>query len=570
MLVNNYMSQEGARTGAIPASTIQSNDGQAGSMQDWKKPATQETPPSQRSKKKKRRLVAIVSTILLIMLIFAAVRVMSVASDSNDQLVLKIGDQQQALIDLRQGIPISPYLFGVNVFPKEQTNSVDNNYTGFMSYGPQIVNGLRNVGIKLLRFPGGSWGEDQPLQNHILSYEQLYDFSTLLYQVGADGMIQARLSSPIDKSGKPASLAVRANLAGRWVDFMSNAHSDLRKGQFAQVQIHPIKFWSVGNEPDKLIDPDTGKPFTVAGYVNDFIQYSIAMHQNNPTIEVFGPEISQFYGVGVGPTDSDGQPWMEGFLKGVAAYESAHPEITRKFHLLDGISFHRYQFTDARTAPYLLMSSPEEWDYLLPSLRQLVRQTLGRDVPIAVTEINTNPNAEVPTRGRAALWWADTLGSLMEQQVEYVAFFSTEGVEPPYPLFTADASHQQTAMFRVMQLFAHLQHNLVSLQIQHNPVSVYATQDDTGQAVSLLFINKSGAHQFAEVSAQNQVFGASPWHTQDISIAAYSIALVTLHRGGGAEAYSFNVPATGDATIKPLKQTVCGKKIDALAYDIPC
>ena len=568
MSVNNYMNRERARVAASPTSPLQSNDEQAGSMQDWKKLATQETPPSQRSKKKNRRLYAIFSTILLIMLIFAAVRVMSVASDSNDQLLLKIGDQQQALIDLRQSIPISPYLFGVNVFPKEQTNSVDNNFTGFMSYGPQIVNGLQNAGIKLLRFPGGSWGENQPLQNHILSYEQLYDFSTLLYQVGADGMIQARLSSPIDKTGKFANLAERANLAGRWVDFMSNPHSDLRKGEFANVRIHPIKFWSVGNEPDKLIDPDTGKPFTVAGYVNDFIQYSIAMHQNNPDIEVFGPEISQFYGVGVGPTDSEGQLWMEGFLKGVAAYESAHPEL--KFHLLDGISFHRYQFADARSAPYLLMSSPEEWNYLLPSLRQLVRQTLGRDVPIAVTEINTNPNTQVPTRGRAALWWADTLGSLMDQQVEYVAFFSAEGVEPPYPLFTADASHQPTAMFRVMQLFTHLQHNLVPLQIQHDPVSVYATQDNTSHAVSLLFINKSGANQFAEVSAQNQVFGTSSWHTQDISIAAYSIVLVTLHRGGGAEAYSFNVPATDDAAINPLKQIVCGKKFDALAYDIPC
>lgn len=562
------MNRERARVAASPTSPLQSNDEQAGSMQDWEKLATQETPPSQRSKKKNRRLYAIFSTILLIMLIFAAVRVMSVASDSNDQLLLKIGDQQQALIDLRQSIPISPYLFGVNVFPKEQTNSVDNNFTGFMSYGPQIVNGLQNAGIKLLRFPGGSWGENQPLQNHILSYEQLYDFSTLLYQVGADGMIQARLSSPIDKTGKFANLAERANLAGRWVDFMSNPHSDLRKGEFANVRIHPIKFWSVGNEPDKLIDPDTGKPFTVAGYVNDFIQYSIAMHQNNPDIEVFGPEISQFYGVGVGPTDSEGQLWMEGFLKGVAAYESAHPEL--KFHLLDGISFHRYQFADARSAPYLLMSSPEEWNYLLPSLRQLVRQTLGRDVPIAVTEINTNPNTQVPTRGRAALWWADTLGSLMDQQVEYVAFFSAEGVEPPYPLFTADASHQPTAMFRVMQLFTHLQHNLVPLQIQHDPVSVYATQDNTSHAVSLLFINKSGANQFAEVSAQNQVFGTSSWHTQDISIAAYSIVLVTLHRGGGAEAYSFNVPATDDAAINPLKQIVCGKKFDALAYDIPC
>ncbi len=566
MIVNNDVKRGGA------VNPVQSNQAPVGSVQNWKGPVSQATPPSRRSKRKDhRRLLAIFSILLLIMLILAAVRVMSVESGNNDQLVLKVGNQQQALIDLRQpGIPISPYLFGVNVFPKSGTTSVDSvngNFTGFMSYNPPIVDGLQNAGVKLLRFPGGSWGEDQPNQNHILSYQQLYDFSTLLYQVGADGMVQARLSNPISATGAPATLPERANLAGNWVDFMSNPKSAFRNGEFKNVQIHPIKFWSVGNEPDKLMDPDQpGKPLTVAAYVNDFIQYSIAMHRNNPNIKVFGPEISQFYGVGFGPKDSLGTLWMEGFLEGVAKYEKAHPELP--FHLLDGVSFHRYEFTDASISPTLLMSSPDEWNYLLPSLRQLVRQTMGRDVPIAVTEINTNPNAQVPTRGQAALWWADTLGTLMNQQTEFVAYFSAEGVQQPYPLFNENGS--QTAMYRVMELFSHLQPDLIPLQIQHDPVSVYATQDDAHQTISLLFVNKSGTNQFAEVSSQNQLFGFSPWHTQDISIGANSIVLITMHRDGGAEAFSFIVPGTDDASINPLIQTVCGKKADPLGYNIPC
>jgi hypothetical protein len=563
MFVNNDVKQAGA------VNPVQSNLAPNGYDQNWKVPG----PESQGSKRKKhRRLLTILSMLVLVMLILAAVRVMSVESGNNDQLVLKVGNQQQALIDLRQpAIPISPYLFGVNAFPKTGTTSIDSvngNFTGFMSYDASIVNGLQNAGIKLLRFPGGSWGEDQPQQNHILSYRQLYDFSTLLYQVGADGLVQARLSNPISANGHPATLPERADLAGHWVDFMSNPNSIFRKRNgFANVQIHPIKFWSVGNEPDKLMDPDQpGKPLTVAGYVNDFIQYSIAMHQNNPTIKVFGPEISQFYGIGVGPKDSMGTLWMEGFLEGVAKYEKVHPDL--KFHLLDGVSFHRYQFIDASGSPYLLMSSPDEWNYLLPSLRQFVRQTMGRDVPIAITEINTNPTAQVPTRGQAALWWADTLGTLMNQQAEFVAYFSAEGVSQPYPLFNRDGS--QTAMYRVMELFSHLQSDLIPLQIQHDPIGVYATQDDTHQAVSLLFVNKSSTNQLAEVTSQNQLFGFSPWHAQDISIAANSMVLITLHRNGGADALSFIVPSTNDATINQLMQTVCGKKTDPLGYDIPC
>ncbi|HKF38308.1 MAG TPA: hypothetical protein VKB35_15535, partial [Ktedonobacteraceae bacterium] len=221
---------------------------QAESMPGWREPAPGGAPTRRRSKGR-GRLYTILSTLLLVMLILAAVRVTSVTSGNADELVLKVGSQQQALIDLRQSLPISPYLFGVNVFPEENTRDALNNYSGFMSYGPQVVNGLKNAGIGLLRFPGGNWGEDQPLQNHVLSYEQLYDFSTLLSEVGAEGMVQARLSCPLDNSnaGPQICLAQRANLAGRWVDFMSNPKSDQRKGPYAHVQIHPIKFWSVGN-----------------------------------------------------------------------------------------------------------------------------------------------------------------------------------------------------------------------------------------------------------------------------------------------------------------------------------
>jgi hypothetical protein len=62
----------------------------------------------------------------------------------------------------------------------------------------------------------------------------------------------------------------------------------------------------------------------------------------------------------------------------------------------------------------------------------------------------------------------------------------------------------------------------------------------------------------------------SPWQSQQVSIAAYSIVLITLHRDGGAEAYSFVVPNSTNSTIEPLQQTVCGSKYDPLAFTVPC
>ncbi len=153
--------------------------------------------------------------------------------------------------------------------------------------------------------------------------------------------------------------------------------------------------------------------------------------------------------------------------------------------------------------------------------------------------------------------------------MEYVACFAAEGVDTPYPLFTSDGL-RQTPIFRVMQLFSHLQRNLIPVAAQRDPISIYATQDDTHQTVSLLFVNKSAMTQLAQVSDQNQFFGICFWHNLDISLFGYSITLVTLHRGGGAEAYSYNAPAVDDANVAPLTYIVCGHQTDVLANDTPC
>jgi hypothetical protein len=564
MLVNNDVSRGGSSHSGLEIKHGQSALG-------WK-----ELKPASRKKRSRwrRRLFILVTAALLLTLIFASVRAASVASNTDEQLSLTIGGQQAALLDLRQSVPISPYLNGVNVFPEEGSNSIDAISSGFMSYGSEVVNGLKSADVSLLRFPGGSWGEQQALSNHILSFSQLYDFSNLLYETGAQGMIQARISSPSDQYSKYTKLDLRADLAGSWVDFMNNPKSQWRaKNSYANKPIHPVLLWSVGNEPDNLINPDTGKPFTVADYVNVFIQFSILMHKNDPQIMVFGPELSQFNGIGVGPKDANGQLWMESFLQGVAAYEKANnlPSKTMPFHLLDGISFHAYPFLDAQTSPYVLMSSPQEWYYLLPQLRQTIRQIMGRDLPVAISEINSTPSSGAqPSKGNEALWWADTLGTLMNENADYVAYFSAQGVENPTPLFTGAQAPQQTATYRVFQLFSHLQHNLIPLQIEHDPVDAFATVDNARQTISILFVNKSAGNQTAQISPLNQFFSFSPWQPQEVSIAGYSIVLITLHRGGGTQAYSFVVPTSDTAVIAPLAQTVCGSKDDPLGFTIPC
>jgi hypothetical protein len=136
-------------------------------------------------------------------------------------------------------------------------------------------------------------------------------------------------------------------------------------------------------------------------------------------------------------------------------------------------------------------------------------------------------------------------------------------------------------MFRVMELFSHLQRNLIPLEAQRDPVSIYATQDNTHQTVSLLLINKSNTSQLAQISAGNNQFGISSCvvecgfiqHGLDVSLAGYSMVVVTLHHTGNAEAYSFIAPVGAVACpcpAAPVIHTLCGKKADPLATTIPC
>lgn len=490
-----------------------------------------------------RLLLALLAGVLLIVIVLIAASLQRASTT----LTVQVAGQSTSQIDLNESLALSPYLLGSNVFPQEGTNAKDQTGQGFMSYKPQVVEGLRSAGIKLLRFPGGNWGEQ-----HTPSVEQLNDFSNLLKQVGAEGFMQAQLSDPLDDT--PVPLATRATRAALLVNYMNNSQSIQRTGTNARDTYHPIKYWSVGNEPDLLINQDTGQRYTVEEYTQAFIVYSLAMHQKDTSIKVFGPEISQYSGAG------SSKAWMESFLKGISAYENTH---SLPFRLLDGVSFHFYPFADTEENANAMLSNPELWGTLAPALHQLIRQTVGQDLPLAITEINTNPGQGGPPSNLSALWWAETLGELMSNQVEYVTFFSTEGVDSPLPLFL-QKDLTQTAMLRTMQLFSHLQNNLVPTQGQgtRDLVSIYATQDSEHNTVSLLLLNKTKQSQRISIHASSSL-PFNPWLGVNLTLPGYQMVVLTLHRSGGNEAFLFSNQVSEQEAVPDVQHLVCGSQTDS-------
>jgi len=523
---NYYMNDINAKSG-MPLSGGRNN---AGNMPE-------------KQKKKRNTPLILLSLLIVAALLIAAVRVAANLFTGDTTLVVQVAGQQSGQIDLSQSYAISPGLLGSNVFPRSGTNSKDQADSGFMSYDQQVILGLQSARIKLLRFPGGNWGEQ-----HTLSHAQMDDFSALLNQVGAQGIMQVQLSDPNDVT--PVDLQTRATRAALLVDYMNNSKSIQRLDP--RAAFHPITYWTIGNEPDLLINPDTHQKFTVDEYTHAFIIFSLAMHQKDPGIKIFGPEVSTYLGQ-QGPKDARGKLWVEDFLRLISAFEQTH---NLPFHVLDGVSFHDYPFGFSQVNSGALLQNPEQWDSILPSLHQFIRQQFGEDLPIAITEINTNAGKFVPPQNLAAIWWADTLGKLMANQVQYVTFFSTEGVDSPYPLFLKQGL-QETAMLRTMQLFSQLQPDFVPIQGANGQVSMYATEDQQHATVSVLFINKTGASQ--KVSVKSSSFlPVGPWQQANLTIPAYGMVMVTLHKGGGDEALRFSSNGNAQQAAPAIQHLVCG------------
>jgi hypothetical protein len=482
-------------------------------------------------------------------LIIATVRVAANLYSGDTTLIVQVAGLQSQQIDLSQNLAISPYLLGSNVFPRAGTSSKDQAGGGFMSYDQKVILGLQSARIKLLRFPGGNWGEQ-----HTLSHAQMDAFSKLLNQVGAQGIMQVQLSDPNDVT--PVSLQTRAGRAALLVDYMNNSKSIQRTDP--KAAFHPITYWTIGNEPDLLTNPDTHQKYTVQEYTQAFITFSLAMHQKDPSIKIFGPEVSTFQGQ-KGPKDASGKLWVEDFLRQISTYEQTH---ALPFHLLDGVSFHYYPFGDIQVNANTLLQNPAQWNTNLPPLRQFIRQQFGEDLPIAITEININSGKTVSSQNLAAIWWADTLGKLMINQVPYVAFFSTEGVNAPYPLFLQQGL-QETAMLRTMQLFSQLQPGFVPIQGEYSTVSMYATQDQRHENVSMLLINKTDASQ--KVNVQSSSFlPFSPWQHANLTISAYSMVVLTLHRGGSDEAFSFSASGNAQQATPAIQHLTCGNNAGSI------
>ena len=298
--------------------------------------------------------------------------------------------------------PISPYLFGTNYGPMH-------------AVALDVMPLAENGGFTVLRFPGGAWTDTVDMKPF-----QIDQFIAFTKQTDSTPTISVRLLG-----GKPETAAELVR------------YTNLQKK-------YGVTYWSIGNEPNlftqlKQADYD----YTTEHLNKEWRAIALAMKAADPTIKLLGPELSQWNSsYEATPKDSARRDWMTEFLKANG-------------DLVDVVTVHRYPLHSPTHGPVTvqqLRENTRQWVAEVEYLRQLIREVAGRDLPIAITEVNSDPSSAAlqeasPDSFYNAIWYADVLGQAMNADVFMInqwvlsqrstglGLFKGSEVQPTYYVF---------------------------------------------------------------------------------------------------------------------------------------
>lgn len=337
---------------------------------------------------------------------------------------------------------ISPYVYGVNHGPWAFITT---------KVLPQAIEG----GFSFIRFPGGNWGD-----LNTMTPLEIENAAALAEMLGAEFSISVRL-----RGGTPEKAA----------ELVQVTNQDLGL---------KVKYWSIGNEPELYGDYDTVR------YNQEWRLIAEAMLAVDPEIIFIGPDVTQFTGnPATDPQDENGLYWIDEFLKSNG-------------DLVDIVSIHRYPFPKSLASKPAtkqeLYDSVEEWDSIIPALRSKIVEHTGKDLPVAVTEVNSHWTNVIgqdasPDSIANAVWWADVLSRMIKQDVEIVTFFSLQS-NASVGSFGLFERYDIRPTYYVYQLYQKMGSQRIYSSSPDAEVSVLASQCDDGD-VTILLVNRNSANK---------------------------------------------------------------------------
>ncbi len=377
--------------------------------------------------------------------------------------------------------PISPYVYGSN-------------------YGPWVAvpfNMLKEAydsRVTVLRWPGGNWGDGNDIQTL-----QLDTFMGLFKDKGITPTISVRLLN-----GTPEAAAALVHYA------------NIQKG-------YNIHYWSIGNEPN-LFEPLIQQSYDTERHNREWRAIAVAMKAVDPSIELLGPELSQFTSdPSYNPKDNAGRDFMTEFLK-------ANGDMT------DIVTIHRYPFpTNMQSAVASIdemRANSAEWDKTIPYLRGLIREHTGREIPVAITEISSYWSAQTegdttPDSYYNAIWYADVLGRFIKHNVFMANVWVFANRDGGHGLIFGS---ELRPTYYVFQMYSHFGSQQVYAASGIPNVTVYAAKRKDG-VLTLMVINLSDTEQAVPLQVQGLTLSQAGTWLFDATHNAEDVGAIDLSGG---------------------------------------
>ncbi len=385
--------------------------------------------------------------------------------------------------------PVSRLSFGTNIGP-------------WTTIPLDTADDAAAAGLTWLRFPGGEWGDHNDLTG-----AQIDAYIAQCRALGAQPAISVRLLG-----GSPE----RAAALVRYVNIEKK---------------YDVRYWSIGNEPTLYATRDQ-VDYDTARHNREWRAMALAMRAVDPTIQLVGPDIHQF-DVSGGPRDAAGRQWLREFLQANG-------------DLVSVVAIHRYPFPKqpsdpSPTAADLRANSPE-WDALIPALRSIIRDVTGHDLPVAVTEVNSNWTGAArgdatPDTLASAIWWADVLGRLIQQRTDQVGHFAIYG--PGRQGWGLIEKFKVRPAYYVFQLYGRFGSELIYSSSADPLVALFAARRPDG-ALTLMLVNRADTARTLPLQLAN-VIGDHPAEAWRLDAEHLGTALTALTLG---PASTITLPAT--------------------------
>jgi len=422
----------------------------------------------------------------------------------------------------------------------------------------QTLDWVKPMGFNILRLIGLDATPEQADK----ARENIDRFIAYCREVGAEPVVTV----PIDRE--------RPESAGDWVKYCN-----VEKG-------YKIRFWSVGDEPDKLADRDPlFADYNAYDYINDFRAEYNAMKRVDPSILIMGPDLAWKYAHG----EDD---WLTPFLQ----YDG---------DIVNMISLHRYAaLTPALASAIKVKEGLRNETTLLRGLRDKVLGNTDVSIPLLMTGGNVcaqdvtgiqvlektksapatgasfmAPNDPVtdlvfPASGTAkavtikkedvaspqgiwsALWMAEELGLMAKEDMGMGLFSNLLGSGA---LDSISNSIPRPAYWALRMFAEHFHGKVIPAQTQFPDLSVFACQDPKTKEVVLMTINTGDRYCHPRISLNGKdtdiVVDAGLDIQTDFEMPYFSVVCLTLkadHSPGEATTYFSKLAMKGKEPMKAV------------------